>query len=289
MSPRAAAAWSRERSGPAPEHLVDLDGRLQALDRNRADRLDGDEALGEPQRVRRQERGAGGGELLHAGREVRGLSDGRVVHPEVAPDGPHDDFPRVQPDANLRPDPEGPPSLLGIASDRSLHVEGRIAGPHRVILVGDGRAEEGHDSVAHHLIHRSLVAVDGLHHPLEDGIEQLPRLFGVPVGEQLHRPLEVGEEHGDLFALALEGCFGDEDLLGEMLGGVALRGRGARGGFSAGGGSARATESLTRREFSDHTVSKPVSGGCRSPRKTAARHGSRRGTGGTSWPWGRPR
>jgi hypothetical protein len=72
----------------------------------------------------------------------------------------------------------------------------------------------------------------------------------IPVGEQLHGPLQVGEEHGDLLALALESRFGDEDLLGEVLGGVALRGRGARGGFNAGGGSARATESLTRREFS---------------------------------------
>ena len=84
-----------------PQHLVDLDGRLQALDRHRPSGLDGDEAFGEAQRVRGQEGGAGAGELLHAGREVRGLAHRRVVHAEVAADGPHDDLPRVQPDANL--------------------------------------------------------------------------------------------------------------------------------------------------------------------------------------------
>jgi hypothetical protein len=87
-----------------------------------------------------------------------------------------------------------------------------------VILVGQRRAEERHDPVAHHLVHRALVAVDGFHHPLEDGIEELARLLGVAVGEQLHRALEVGEEHRDLLALAFEGGLGGEDLLGEVLG-----------------------------------------------------------------------
>ena len=44
-----------------------------------------------------------------------------------------------------------------------------------------------------------------LHHVLEDGVEELARLLGIAVGEQLHRALEVGEEHGDLLALTLEG------------------------------------------------------------------------------------
>ena len=207
-----------------PEHLVDLDGRLQTLDRHRSEGLDGDEALDEAERVRGQEGGAGAGELLHAGREVRGLSHRRVVHAEIAPDGPHDDLPRVEPDANLRPDPEGPPNLFGIASDRPLHVEGRVARPHRVVLVGERRAEERHDAVAHHLVDRALVAVDGLYHALEDGVEELPGLLGVPVGQQLHGPLEVSEKYRDLLALAFEGGLGGEDLLGEVLRGVGLRG-----------------------------------------------------------------
>ena len=92
-----------------------------------------------------------------------------------------------------------------------------------MVLVGDRRAEERHDAVAHHLVDGALVAVDGLHHPLEDGVEELAGLLGIAVGEQLHRALEVGEEDGDLLALALEGALGGEDLLGEVLRGVALR------------------------------------------------------------------
>ena len=71
--------------------------------------------------------------------------------------------------------------------------------------MGERRAEQRHDAVAHHLVDGALVAMDGLHHPLEDGIEELARLLGIAVGEQLHRALEVGEEDGDLLALALEG------------------------------------------------------------------------------------
>jgi len=93
-----------------------------------------------------------------------------------------------------------------------------------VILVGQRRPEEGHDPVAHHLIDGALVVVNGLHHVSKNGIENLARLLGVTVGEQLHRALEVGEEHGDLFTLAFEGALGREDLLGEMLRSVRLRG-----------------------------------------------------------------
>jgi hypothetical protein len=58
---------------------------------------------------------------------------------------------------------------------------------------------------------------------LEYGIEELARLLGVTVREQLHRPFEVGEEDRDLLALALESGLGSEDLLGEVFRGVGLR------------------------------------------------------------------
>jgi hypothetical protein len=98
-----------------------------------------------------------------------------------------------------------------------------------VVFAGEGRAEERHDSVAHDLIHRALVAVDRLHNPLQDGVEELPSLLGVAVGEQLHRALQIGEEDRDLLPLAFQGGLGGEDLLGEVLGSVALRARRAPG------------------------------------------------------------
>jgi hypothetical protein len=59
---------------------------------------------------------------------------------------------------------------------------------------------------------------------LEDRIKKLARLFGIPVRQELHRALEVGEEDRDLLALTLQGGLGGKDLLGEVLGGVGPRG-----------------------------------------------------------------
>ena len=85
-----------------------------------------------------------------------------------------------------------------------------------MILVRDGRAKQRHDAVAHHLVDRALIAVHGLHHALEHRVEELAGLFGIAVGQQLHRALEVGEQHGDLLALAFQGGLGGEDFLGQM-------------------------------------------------------------------------
>ena len=100
--------------------------------------------------------------------------------------------------------------------DPILHSQRRVAGPDGVVLVGEGRAEQGHDAVAHDLVHRALVVMDGLEHQLQDGVENLACLFGILVGQQLHRAFEIGEEHGDLLALAFERRPRREDLLGEV-------------------------------------------------------------------------
>jgi len=66
--------------------------------------------------------------------------------------------------------------------------------------------------------------VHGLHHSLEYGVEHLPSLFRIAIGEQLHGAFEIGEEHGDLLAFTFEGALGVENLLGEMLGSIGLGG-----------------------------------------------------------------
>jgi len=86
-----------------------------------------------------------------------------------------------------------------------------------MVFMGNGSAEERHDSVAHDLIDSALVVMDGVHHQREDWIDELTRLFGIAIGEQLHGALEVGEQHGDLLALAFKRGLGGEDLLGEVL------------------------------------------------------------------------
>jgi hypothetical protein len=67
--------------------------------------------------------------------------------------------------------------------------------------------------------------VDRLYHPLEHRVEELARLLRITVSEQFHRTLEIREEDGHLLALAFDGCPGGEDLLGQMLWRVGLRGR----------------------------------------------------------------
>src|SRR5215467_3971633 len=91
----------------------------------------------------------------------------------------------------------------------------------------------------------------GLHDQLEHWIENLAPLFGIAFGEPLHRALEVSEEYRDLLALAFQRGFGREDLLGEMLRGVALRRRKAwlrtDGALLAKLGSTGVAKSTTRR------------------------------------------
>ena len=69
-------------------------------------------------------------------------------------------------------------------------------------------------------IQARAVLKDRLHHAFEHGIENHAGFLGVAVGEQLHRALEVGKQHGDLLAFAFERGLGGEDLLGEVLGGI---------------------------------------------------------------------
>jgi hypothetical protein len=65
--------------------------------------------------------------------------------------------------------------------------------------------------------------VHGLDHALQDRVQQLAGLLGVVVREELHGPLQVGEQYRDLFALSFQGGPGGEDFLGKVARGVAQR------------------------------------------------------------------
>jgi len=92
-----------------------------------------------------------------------------------------------------------------------------------MVLMGDGGPKQGHDTVAHHLVHRPLVAVHRLHHALEHRVEQLACLLGVPIRQQLHRPFQVREEDRHLLALPFQSYLRLEDLLRQMPRGVTER------------------------------------------------------------------
>ena len=74
-----------------------------------------------------------------------------------------------------------------------------------MIFVGNRRAEQRQDAIAHGLGDVALVAVHGVHHELQSRIDDAARLFGIEVFQQGHGALDVGKQHGDLFALAFQG------------------------------------------------------------------------------------
>ena len=121
-----------------------------------------------------------------------------------------------------------------IGAHRGLHGQGGVAGAQRVVFVGNGRAEQGHNAVAEHLVDGALEAVHGVHHVVDSGVEELLGGFGIKAADEFRRVLEVSKQHGDLLALAFEGAAGGEDFLGEIGGRVAERR--VRAGSPWGGG-----------------------------------------------------
>ena len=89
-----------------------------------------------------------------------------------------------------------------------------------MVFMGERRAKQRHNPIAHDLVHGAFIAVHGRHHAFQHWVENRSRVFGIAIGQELHRAFHVGEEHGDLLALAFQGSFGGEDFLGQMAGGV---------------------------------------------------------------------
>jgi hypothetical protein len=58
------------------------------------------------------------------------------------------------------------PHLLGIALYELLHSERRIAGPYGMIFMRDRCSKQGHNTIAHNLVHGAFVAVHCGHHML---------------------------------------------------------------------------------------------------------------------------
>src|SRR5207247_1859937 len=75
----------------------------------------------------------------------------------------------VETHADVDRQPKASVQLLRVLLHPLLHPEGGVARADGVILVGDRRAEEGHDAVAHDLVHGALVVMAGLDHALEHG------------------------------------------------------------------------------------------------------------------------
>jgi hypothetical protein len=91
---------------------------------------------------------------------VRGLSNGRVVHAQIAADCAHHHVPGIDPDADLHLHALRPAKFLRVATHGILHAERGITRADGVILMRERRAKERHDTVAHHLVDRAFVVMD---------------------------------------------------------------------------------------------------------------------------------
>ena len=106
--------------------------------------------------------------------------------------------------------------LLGIGPDGALQGEGRIGAPG-IIFVGNRHPEEGYNAIAKHLVDGALIAVHGIHHMMDDRVQQWLGGFRIKALDESGGVFDVGEEDGDLLAFACEGAFGSQNLLGQML------------------------------------------------------------------------
>jgi hypothetical protein len=139
-----------------------------------------------------------------------------VGHAEVVADGADDHLARVEPRAGREADPVLALPLGGVARQLVPQVERGEARPLGVVLVRDGRPEERHDAVARELVDEALEALDAARQDGEEALHDGAPGLGVELLGQLHRALHVGEQHGDLLALATEGVPRLEDLDGDV-------------------------------------------------------------------------
>ena len=162
-----------------PRQLEDLDRLWEALYGNRPQRPHLDVPLGKAHGLCGQPHRPGWGQLFHSRGQVGRLAHCGVVHVEIATDRAHHDLAGIEPNADLHRHDLGPAPPLRILLYRLLHAQRGIARAHRVVLMGQGRTEESHDPVAHHLVHGALIVVHGFHHAFEHGVKDLARLFRV--------------------------------------------------------------------------------------------------------------
>ena len=85
---------------------------------------------------------------------------------EIVADGPHDHLAGVEANSDLHFETMPATHLLAVAADGLLHGERCIAGPDGVVFMRNRRSKQGHNAIAHDLVHGAFVAVHGRHHVL---------------------------------------------------------------------------------------------------------------------------
>jgi hypothetical protein len=121
---------------------------------------------------------------------------------QIVADSPYYHLSRVEANPDLHLNAMSAAHFFAVATDGLLHGQRRIAGPDGMVFVRNWRPKQGHNAIAHDLIHGPLIAVHGGHHALQHRIEELTGLLWVAVRQQFHGALEVSKQHRDLLAFA---------------------------------------------------------------------------------------
>ncbi len=184
----------------AAQDAIGRHWRSLALDLDAAQRLDLELPGHGAQGVFGDLNRAGQGGLLHARGDVDGVAQSTVLQPQVRADRADDDQAGIDTHAHvqLAGTRRQVGAKLGHAGDDLQRGQHGAAG---VVLVGDGRAEEGQQPVAHEPGDGALIAVDGAHHALERAVDDVAPLFGVELLGQGGGAFDVAEEHSDHAAL----------------------------------------------------------------------------------------
>jgi hypothetical protein len=69
--------------------------------------------------------------------------------------------------------------IAGVGRHGGLNVQGSVHGPHRMVLVGYRRAEEGQHPIAQQLGNGALIADDGIAHAAMGAGDNLAPFLGV--------------------------------------------------------------------------------------------------------------
>ena len=135
---------------------------------------------------------------------------------QIIANGADHNFSSIEPHSNMQWNAMRTAYLLGIRAHGRLHGQGCIASPGRMIFVRNGRAKQGHDAVAQHLIHRAFKAVHRIHHQMNRRVQELLRRFRIEILDQLGGVFDVGKHDRHLLAFALQGLTGGEDFFREI-------------------------------------------------------------------------
>ena len=186
-----------------PGQLEDPDRLAGALDLELAEVLEVEEAGGELGGVLGDVSLAGLGQRLHPLGEADGVADRGVVALAALADPPGDHLAGVDPDPGREVEALAAAQLGRVLGDVVEHLQGGVTGAPGVVLVGDRRAEDGHDPVAGELVDRALELGHGVGQDREEALHDLAPLLRVLLLGEVHRAADVGEQHRHLLALGV--------------------------------------------------------------------------------------